>query len=272
MSQTEACCFRDDSCLELSFEDCLNAGGLPMGVGTSCEAGSVGDCSAQACCYPDDACLNQPPRSCIEYGGTPLGRGVRCEAIADLGCNLWGIEGDCCLPDGTRISRILAQYCEAIRGHPVGFGEACPPPAIDEDCRGPEADVEVGPIWSLELCARTTLHPAIAGEDVADHKPGYGVLVTDGGVRNRFDVEPCQRAATSLFLDARGYGQAVFCSQQPRNPGGVRAHEGAFGLQAEGVEGPTKPGYGVYLAAYDAPDWSETIVGSLRMRCFGPEN
>lgn len=266
----EACCFRDYECLELGFAECLEAGGLPMGVGSECgQSPTVKRCKLQACCFGDGTCQDQPASQCAEYGGTPLGRGIWCQAIEPSGCLSWGLTGKCCLPDGSSIPELFREYCLAIRGTPVQATEPCPEPSIDEECREPSADQVVGPIWSLELCARTTLRPRIADEFVEGYKPGYGVLMTDSGVRNRIDVEPCLVAVTSLFLDPRHYGSAVFCSRQARNPFGIRAHEGMFGLQAEEGSGPTKPGYGVYLVPYEAPDWSEVIVGSMKMRCSG---
>lgn len=272
---TEACCFggAGEDCLDLEFSECLSVGGLPMGVGSSCGGYSVTRCSDQACCWTPrgeeaPVCENMARGVCLGIGGKPLGHGVRCEAVELAGgCGLLGFERDCCLPDGSRVAALHPDYCAAVRGTPAAPGEHCPLPPIEEDCRFPEPDREVGPTWTLEGCARVGMGPAIAGPGLADYRAGYGVLVTHRGVRNDYRQPPCRQATTTVFLDARGYGSPVFCSHQQRFEG-LRAHEGTVVLQPRSADPVTRPGYGVFLSAYNAPHWSEANVGSIKLRCF----
>jgi hypothetical protein len=276
----EACCFHTGECLDLPFNDCLLNGGLPMGLETTCgepggeNPGGIGECSFQACCWrqrPDDpyVCDDLTPQMCRDsVRGEPMGRGLLCRWIAAAGgCGIEFIDFPCCLVDGTRIYTQW-QYCEAVRGTLVSEDEPCPPPAVDEDCRFPERDRIVGPAWTLELCANAVLTPRLAFEQTY-HRDGYGMLVTERGIRNTPTAE-CEQAATTLFLDDGLYGEAVMCSRQWRFLNQWRGHEGVLVLQP--AEGPqfTRPGYGVHLSAYDAPDWSETTLGSVRLRCWGP--
>lgn len=246
-----------------------------MGDGSSCGRDSVADCAHQACCWStgipgdDPVCDNLSPAACSNVGGESLGRGIRCEHIADLGCGRGGVRLSCCLADGSRLENVIPEYCQAANGSPVVPSEICPPPTVGEDCREPEPDREVGPAWTLDLCARAPLGPAIVADQIENHRRGYGILRTLRGVRNDHHAQPCGIAATTLFLDSAGYGSAVFCSRQERNPG-WRAHEGTLAIQPAGsADLLTRPGYGVYVAAYNAPDWSETIVGSRLLRCTG---
>jgi hypothetical protein len=104
-----------------------------------------------------------------------------------------------------------------------------------------------------------------------DHPDGYGFLMTTRGVRNRPYDPSCERATTTVVLDGARYGSAVFCSSQPRHGSSDwRAHDGRVVLQSEEGEQHTRPGYGLALSSYDAPDWSEVTLGSVRLRCWGP--
>ena len=275
---TEACCFPNDDCLDLPYDDCLERGGLPIGVDTSCGpwSGPYGwRCEWQACCYVvsmQDVCDDMTPADCRSFHGSPMGRGSTCRAVDSAGgCGLAGIPYDCCLPDGSRLDLIMPEYCEAFRGVAVFPDQECPPPAGDEDCREPGPDQTAGPIWSLELCAAVPFTPAVAPDDQPTYRPGYAMLVTPRGVRNTLERECDRQGATTLYLDARNYADPVFCSEQRRFPGG-RAHAGVAVLQpAEDSERVTRPGYGVFVSAYDAPDWTEAVLGSIRLRCWGPE-
>lgn len=279
MLQIEACCFHDDQCQDIDFTLCLEQGGLPMGSDTVCLDFQGLPCgSFRACCWtPSEAqgvvCDDLTRLDCEGAArlGRSLGRGVRCDAIADIGCDIFGVPGPCCLLDGSRIEDLLPEYCLAIRGEPTGRGVPCPPPPTDDECRFPQPDREVGPIRTLEGCATVLMRPAIGEGGLQGRREGYGALASFHGVRN--DVRaavPCRPAVTDVYLDDRRYGEPVFCSSQRRFPGGPRAHEGVLAIQPEQEKAVTRPGYGVFVASYNAPDWSETIVGSMLMRCQAP--
>ena len=96
---TEACCFPDGSCADLTQLDCVNMGGNPQGVGSVCSGFTM------ACCLPQGACEDVDPLCCDDIGGTlsPTGAGM-CLGDHDVPPN--GIDDACeipCepLPDGS---------------------------------------------------------------------------------------------------------------------------------------------------------------------------
>lgn len=282
----EACCLSISECRELTYEACREIGGLPMGIGRTCgiytgpDGAGIGSCSFEACCWRVSGvpvCDDMPAAACDQNtGGVPMGRGVLCQPIETAGgCFQAAIGFDCCLPDGSKLPAFPQVYCDALRGTSVFPGEPCPPPPTNDECRLP-SDVSIpgGPSHTLELCAQTPLLPEIVPAGTEGHRPGYGILVSVRGVRNDHRARSCEAAGTTVFLDARGYGSPTFCSRQPRFPSpddAFRAHDGAVVLQRSDDPDPvTKPGYGMAVAAYDAPDWSEVILGSILQRCWGP--
>ncbi len=276
----EACCFTGDDCLDLPFLECVGNGGLPMGPDTVCGATADGrgivSCTLQACCWREGSfepwrCDDFTPAFCRDSRGSEaMGRGTLCRYVEPVGCGHLGIPSKCCLADGSSIPELLAEYCNAIPGATTVFpGEPCPPPPVDEDCRFPEPDVEVGPVHSTELCAKVGFQPALAGAGVPGHRAGYGSLLSVRGVRNDANETPCKRGVSTMFLDARRYGSPVFCSRQTRFPR-MHAHEGTVALQPKQEDALTRPGYGLFVGSYDAPDWSEVTLGSIKLRCWGP--
>jgi len=86
----------NDTCQALDPLCCMNLGGAPRGVGTTCAG-------LQACCFGNDTCQNLDPECCDEQGGTPLGIGSVCLGAgaccrADGTCGI--VDGACCADDG----------------------------------------------------------------------------------------------------------------------------------------------------------------------------
>ncbi len=74
----QACCLNNGNmCAELLAAECLLAGGVPQGPGTSCTA-------PQACCLPNGSCVFVDPLCCDEAGGVPRGPGSFCKPYADI--------------------------------------------------------------------------------------------------------------------------------------------------------------------------------------------
>jgi len=277
---TEACCFASNECQDLLHDDCINAGGQPIGEGTHCgnytgpTGPGIGNCLRDACCRDylgELVCDDVDFQICTAgLGGSFIGHNIKCRhVLAAGGCTSDpGPHPDCCMLDGTRLSWVPSQYCEATGGVSRYPSEDCPVPEVDEQCRLPQPDEAAGPRWTLELCARTAMLPRIASPFLDWHRAGYGMLLTARGVRNQPAGE-CRPAASTVLLDGRRYGSAVLCSDQLRFPGG-RAHEGAAVIQSAQAAVPvTRPGYGYFVGAYDAPDWTEANLGSMRLRCRG---
>ena len=91
-----ACCLPDDSCLDLSADECTAQGGEPQGAGT--------DCATTQCCIP------------------PFGTG--CTTFADC-CNLVDCNGGTCC-------NALGFECGTVDNH----GPCCDPNAICGDAQG----------------------------------------------------------------------------------------------------------------------------------------
>lgn len=106
-----ACCLPDGTCEVRFIDDCINAGGVYQGDGTTCE--SIPQCPAAigACCNPVGGCLgNLTQAQCDQFGGTWAGpntdcsdnngNGIAdaCEALPDCPADLTG-SGDPNDPD-----------------------------------------------------------------------------------------------------------------------------------------------------------------------------
>ncbi len=76
---TTACCSDDAACEDMDPMDCMDAGGRPNGMGSSCEST---DCDMSgdttACCLGDDTCEDMDPMECMTAGGQPNGMGSTC--------------------------------------------------------------------------------------------------------------------------------------------------------------------------------------------------
>jgi hypothetical protein len=76
---TQACCFPDGSCANLTEAECIEKGGTPQGIGTNC---ATTQCPVpeptQACCLPDGSCEGLTLAECKARGGTPQGAGTNC--------------------------------------------------------------------------------------------------------------------------------------------------------------------------------------------------
>jgi hypothetical protein len=81
---TEACCFPDGNCVDLTVAECIEKGGTPQGTGTDCAST---DCPTpeptEACCLPDGNCADLTLAECQALGGTPQGSGTDC---TDVNC------------------------------------------------------------------------------------------------------------------------------------------------------------------------------------------
>lgn len=85
----QACCLPDGSCTDLLPRDCLAAGGVPQGQGTSCGGPATGvetceTLSTGACCQPEGACSIESESACGEIGGVYLGDGTVCADCEDV--------------------------------------------------------------------------------------------------------------------------------------------------------------------------------------------
>ena len=76
---TEACCYCDGSCADLTPNDCLITGGFPQGAGTVCVAGSCEPYGA--CCFGPNCVDNMTQNTCFANGGIYQGDCVPCALV-----------------------------------------------------------------------------------------------------------------------------------------------------------------------------------------------
>jgi len=84
--ETQACCFADGQCRDLTPDECRRLNGTPQGTGTECSS-SACPVPTQACCLPDGTCIDESAENCKAKGGIPQGTGSDC-TTADCGC-IW---------------------------------------------------------------------------------------------------------------------------------------------------------------------------------------
>jgi len=115
----QACCFESTgNCLQLDPGDCVNAGGVPQGVGSDCDT-TV--CFPEgACCLPDGSCEDGlSPDECAALNGTFQGDGTVC---MDVDCP--EPTGGCCLPNGFCLE-LTESDCASVDGAWGGPGTGC---------------------------------------------------------------------------------------------------------------------------------------------------
>ena len=114
----EACCFPDGSCQDLIAADCIAAGGIPQGPGSSCATVKCPQ-PPEACCFPDGSCQDLTVADCIAAGGIPQGPGSTCATVE---CPQ--PPEACCFPDGS-CQDLVVEDCIAAGGIPQGPGSSC---------------------------------------------------------------------------------------------------------------------------------------------------
>jgi hypothetical protein len=135
--EAEACCLPEGVCKDLLPADCLAAGGIPQGQGTSCGGPATGveiceTLPTGACCQPEGACSIESESACGEIeGGVYLGdgtvcadcedvptgaccRGETCTIETEAGCTMATDPGGVYLGDGTTCA-----------GDPCALGACC---------------------------------------------------------------------------------------------------------------------------------------------------
>ncbi len=113
---TEACCFDDGSCTDLTPADCGTQGGTAQGAGSDC--GSTTCPQPEACCFNNGSCQDLPAASCTSQGGTPQGSGTDC------GSTTCPVLEACCFNDGS-CQDLTATDCANQGGTAYGLGAEC---------------------------------------------------------------------------------------------------------------------------------------------------
>lgn len=114
--QNEACCLGGGTCADLTPVLCTSAGGISLGVGTTCAG-----LSTEGACCEGVQCSISSPECCAATGGTFQGSGTICGFVA------------CCMPDNTCVTSSGSLCCLALGGDPQpGFCIA------DEGCCFPD--------------------------------------------------------------------------------------------------------------------------------------
>ena len=116
----QACCIDATmTCVNLSADDCLAAGGQWHQFETC----STYNCyQVGACCLPDGSCVDLvEPDLCDAGGGVFQGDGVSCMDVFCPGPP----SGACCLPDGTCMDKISPELCKAGKGSYQGDDSLC---------------------------------------------------------------------------------------------------------------------------------------------------
>ena len=115
-----SCCFEDEMCEDLNEEECADAEGIFLGIGTFCATGGCEPDEPGACCIDDlGTCAELDANTCLFADGLFLGIGTTC----DLGWCDPNAEFACCL--GTECDEITQVDCENAGGQFDGIGTNC---------------------------------------------------------------------------------------------------------------------------------------------------
>ncbi|MFN0150368.1 MAG: hypothetical protein ACKVU1_06610 [bacterium] len=117
---TEACCFVDGTCSDLTVDECALAGGTSQGAGSDCATTTCTDFTG-ACCYLDGTCADDLLEAdCVANGGAFQGGGSDCASA-----NCPNFYGACCFNDGSCADGALEADCVAAGGSFQGGGTDC---------------------------------------------------------------------------------------------------------------------------------------------------
>ncbi len=115
-----ACCQPDESCTEVTESECVDSGGVFLGVGSLCASGGCSSSILGACCTSDSgSCSETDFSGCGDLGGQFLGAGTTCAS-------------DWCDPDtpfaccfGNECQTLSKSDCLEAAGGWLGLGSSC---------------------------------------------------------------------------------------------------------------------------------------------------
>ena len=79
--ETEACCFPDEICEDMTAGNCIEIEGAPQGIGTDCNTVSCCTIETVACCLLNDICEGMTPEDCHAERGVPMPSGSNCDTV-----------------------------------------------------------------------------------------------------------------------------------------------------------------------------------------------
>ncbi len=118
--QEGACCFGDESCVQMLENDCVSAGGFFQGDSTPCPAnGQGGLCTLGACCELDGTCNDGVRRSdCDAFPFSIYSAGQMCNQVS---CTP---RGACCTGVGSCTDDVAETNCAGSNNY-AGDGSIC---------------------------------------------------------------------------------------------------------------------------------------------------
>jgi len=135
-----ACCFSDNTCFDLTPEECTILEGTYQSNGTSCATYVCGSGSGACCVEATGNCVEFDLSTCQIVGGIHHGEGTTCASTVCFP------EGACCLPDGTCSGPVTDTDCVELSGTFQGDGTSC----STANCPQPTAAC-CGVDWCLDL-------------------------------------------------------------------------------------------------------------------------
>lgn len=117
---TEACCFSDGSCTDLTPARCILDSGTPQGPGTDCASATCA-ASVGACCFAGGGCIELTEAECAIPGGLWHAPPATCQTAVCTGAPV-----ACCLSAGC--VELSAADCLTAGGAPQGPGTTCASP------------------------------------------------------------------------------------------------------------------------------------------------
>jgi len=133
-----ACCVPAPStfCISEDASNCIQLGGTPQGLGTTCVGAASDVCPVGACCLPSGSCTDGLRiAECTTLGGAFQGDGTLC---AQVSCPQ--PIGACCLAAGGCLADQVQATCEAFGNTWAGQGTICPD-ACAPPCPGADGDL-----------------------------------------------------------------------------------------------------------------------------------
>ncbi len=135
-----ACCFEDESCLELTPIECTSFGGEIGDPGSTCTSTSCLSGQGACCIESTDSCVQFDESQCNTVGGVYMGEGTNCGSTECFP------DGACCLPTGSCIGPVSPSDCETVDGTFMGNDTNC----ATQSCPQPTGAC-CGDGWCLDI-------------------------------------------------------------------------------------------------------------------------
>lgn len=202
-----------------------------------------------------------------QYFGELGPYGLECRDDSQGGCYVChppDISGSCCFNESLWVENEFLSNCINCGGVPGVTAADCRPEPPEPTCRERQPSIPhpSGMAWSVDLFGNMAYGIGVSAFGSA--RQAAPISVTPMRTHDRADSEiPCQQTQTDIVVADDGYAYVMACST-------THVHVKHTSLAALGVSlgsDELDDGYSYWMGAIHLPWWTETVMGSHKLRC-----